>query len=85
MAGSYQEPVTIRSSKKVMRLFVEQGLLTAFYSDNGPQFDSREFANFSKNFELQHVTSCREEGQPRAQATHATLSFFGMVISMTQA
>ncbi|XP_045104483.1 uncharacterized protein K02A2.6-like isoform X2 [Portunus trituberculatus] len=41
----------------LMNLFAEHGSPTTLYSDNGPQFDSREFANFAASFDFQHTTS----------------------------
>ncbi|KAG0712335.1 hypothetical protein GWK47_018706 [Chionoecetes opilio] len=41
----------------LMQLFAEHGSPTTLYSDNGPQFDSREFANFAARFEFRHTTS----------------------------
>ena len=39
------------------QLFAEQGSPNTVYSDNGPQYSSREFREFSKLFGFQHITS----------------------------
>ena len=43
--------------KILTRLFTEQGSPSVLYSDNGPQYSSREFHDFALQFEFQHVTS----------------------------
>lgn len=39
------------------RLFAEHGSPSTLYTDNGPQYASREFAEFAKDFEFRHCTS----------------------------
>ena len=37
--------------------FERYGLLSAVVSDNGPPFNSQQFADFSKVYDFDHVTS----------------------------
>ncbi|XP_043236528.1 uncharacterized protein K02A2.6-like [Amphibalanus amphitrite] len=43
--------------KVMMQLFAEHGSPSTVYSDNGPQYSSKEFRTFSEMFGFKHVTS----------------------------
>ena len=43
--------------KVMAQLFSEQGSPSTVYSDNGPQYSSREFKIFSEKFGFRHITS----------------------------
>ena len=59
----YLESIQLRSttSKTIINtlksLFARHGIPEIVRSDNGPQFSSREFAEFAKTFQFKHVTS----------------------------
>uniref|UniRef100_A0A1A8J489 Integrase catalytic domain-containing protein n=1 Tax=Nothobranchius kuhntae TaxID=321403 RepID=A0A1A8J489_NOTKU len=43
--------------RKLKAHFARQGIPNIVFSDNGPQYSSTEFANFSRKWEFQHHTS----------------------------
>ena len=42
---------------QLKRIFSRHGIPDILFTDNGPQFDSREFTNFSTDWQFQHLTS----------------------------
>ncbi|XP_046373936.2 uncharacterized protein K02A2.6-like [Haliotis rufescens] len=52
--NSLTTPATITAVKAI---FSSHSIPTKLRSDNGPQFDSREFKDFCKSYGIQHVTS----------------------------
>ena len=59
---------TIRALKSV---FARYGIPEVVRSDNGPQYDSAEFAKFAKDWEFKHVTSSPLYAQSNGEAERA--------------
>ena len=59
---------TIRALKSV---FARHGIPEVVRSDNGPQYDSAEFAKFAKDWEFKHVTSSPLYAQSNGEAERA--------------
>ena len=50
----------VNSSMSILQretIFSRHGIPDILFTDNGPQLDSREFANFSPDWRFQHITS----------------------------
>ncbi|XP_038073055.1 uncharacterized protein K02A2.6-like [Patiria miniata] len=54
VSGQCSSAAVITLTKQI---FSEQGIPTKVISDNGPQYDSREYHKFSQDWEIDHVTS----------------------------
>ena len=52
-------------------LFARHGIPEVVRSDNGPQYDSAEFAKFAKDWEFKHVTSSPLYAQSNGEAERA--------------
>ena len=60
---------TSRSVARVLSsLFARRGLPDVLVSVNGPQFVSAEFANFTKKWKFEHVTSSPHNAQSNGKA-----------------
>ncbi|KAL3980052.1 solute carrier family 39 (zinc transporter), member 14 [Sarotherodon galilaeus] len=55
--------------RKLKAHFARQGIPNIVFSDNGPQYSSTEFANFSRKWEFRHHTS--SPGYPQSKAESA--------------
>ena len=64
--------VTTRGVIKVLKsIFSRYGAPDVLISDNGPQFDSAEFAAFGKTWKFQHQTSSPGYPQSNGKAENA--------------
>ena len=64
----------VNSSQTILqlkRIFSRHGIPDILFSDNGPQFDSREFANFSTDWQFQHLTSSPRYPQSNGEVERA--------------
>lgn len=64
----------VNSSQTILqlkRIFSRQGIPDILFTDNGPQFDSREFANFSTEWQFQHITSSPRYPQSNGEVERA--------------
>ena len=57
--------------KRLKRHFSTHGIPAFIYSDNGPPFNSHEFANFANDYEFQRVTSSPECPQSNGKVESA--------------
>ncbi|CAI5678464.1 unnamed protein product [Oreochromis niloticus] len=57
--------------RKLKAHFARQGIPNIVFSDNGPQYSSTEFANFSRKWEFQHHTSSPGYPQSNGKAESA--------------
>ena len=57
--------------KRLKRHFSTHGIPAFIYSDNGPPFNSHEFANFANDYEFQQVTSSPEYPQSNGKVESA--------------
>ena len=57
--------------KKLKKVFRHQGIPETIVSDNGPEFSSNEFKNFSKEWSFHHVTSSPRNPQSNGQVERA--------------
>ena len=55
-------------------IFARHGIPEVVRSDNGPQYDSAEFAKFAKDWEFKHVTSSPLYAQSNGEAERAVQS-----------
>ena len=55
----------------MMPIFARYGIPDVIVSDNGPQYSSREFGEFAKNFNFKHVTSSPHHPQGNSEAERA--------------
>lgn len=53
-----------------MTIFSQFGILETLVSDNGPQYSSKEFADFAKWYDFNHITSSPLYAQSNGQAEH---------------
>ena len=64
----------VNSSQTILqlkRIFSRHGIPDILFTDNGPQFDSREFANFSTDWQFQHLTSSPRYPQSNGEVERA--------------
>ena len=64
----------VNSSQTILqlkRIFSRHGILDILFTDNGPQFDSCEFANFSTDCQFQHLTSSSRYPQSNGEVERA--------------
>ena len=57
--------------KRLKCHFATRGIPAIIYSDNGPPFNSHEFANFAIDYEFQQVTSSPEYPQSNGKVENA--------------
>ena len=73
----YTEVCSLRSTSsasvihKLKTVFARHGIPESLMSDNGPQFSSQEFSNFSKDYGFDHVTSSPNYPQTNGEAERA--------------
>ena len=56
---------------QLKRIFSRHGIPDILFSDNGPQFDSREFTTFSTDWQFQHITSSPRYPQSNGEVERA--------------
>lgn len=56
---------------QLKRIFSRHGIPDILFSDNGPQFDSREFTTFSTDWQFQHITSSPRYPQSNREVERA--------------
>ena len=56
---------------QLKRIFSRHGIPDILFSDNGPQFDSHEFTNFSTDWQFQHITSSPRYPQSNGEVERA--------------
>ena len=56
---------------KLKTVFARHGIPDSLMSDNGPQFSSQVFSNFSKDYGFDHVTSSPNYSQASGEAERA--------------
>ena len=64
----------VNSSQTILqlkRIFSRHGIPDILFTDNGPQFDTREFANFSTDWQFQHLTSSPRYPQSNGEVERA--------------
>ena len=64
----------VNSSQTILqlkRIFSRHGISDILFTDNGPQFDSREFPNFSTDWQFQHLNSCPRYPQSNGEVERA--------------
>ena len=60
-----------RVTEHTKSIFARHGIPETFISDNGPQFDSSEFPQFSDQFGFEHRTSSPRHPQGNGEAERA--------------
>ena len=68
MSKNVNSAQTILQLKKI---FSRHGIPDILFSDNGPQFDSHEFTNFSTDWQFQHITSSPRYPQSNGEVERA--------------
>ena len=56
---------------QLKRIFSRHGIPDILFSDNGPQFDSHEFTNFSTDWQFQHIKSSQRYPQSNGEVERA--------------
>ena len=56
---------------QLKKIFSRHGIPDILFSDNGPQFDSHEFTNFSTDWQFQHITSSPRYPQSNGEVERA--------------
>ena len=70
---------TLSAIIKFMKVqFSRHGIPDVLVSDNGPQFTSKEFAEFAKQWEFQHVTSSSYHPKSNGKAESAVKVIKGL-------
>ena len=64
-------------------IFARHGLPTTVMSDNGPQYSSKEFSSFAKEYQFEHVTSSPHYPQANRLAEHAVRTIKGLLQKST--
>ena len=62
---------TAQTILQLKRIFSQHGIPDILFSDNGPQFDSREFTTFSTDWQFQHITSSPRYPQSNREVERA--------------
>lgn len=65
--------------KKLKSIFARHGIPNIINSDNGPQFTSKEFQNFSKEWNFNHTTSSPYHQQSNGLAERAIQTVKGII------
>ena len=60
-------------------IFARHGVPETFFSDNGPQYDSKEFVEFADKFGFQHITSSPRFPQSNGEAERGVKTFKEML------
>ena len=64
----------VNSSQTILqlkRIFSRHGIPDISFIDNGPQFDSRDFTNFSTDWQSQHITSSPRQHKSNGEVKRA--------------
>lgn len=60
---------------QLKRIFSRHGIPDILFSDNAPQFDSREFTTFSTDWQFQHITSSPRYPQSNREVERAVPNY----------
>ena len=66
-----QQMLTLEKLSKLKKVFNLQGMPDILFSDNGPQFDSEEFKDFSTSWGFEHVSSFPKYPQSNGEVERA--------------
>ena len=66
-------------------MIATHGIMNILVSDNGPQFASREFAEFASNYNIQHNTSSPLRPQSNGLAKKAVQTIKGLMTKCSRA
>ena len=76
---------TAETVKSIKRMIATHGIMDILVSDNGPQFASREFAEFTSNYNIQHNTSSPLRPQSNGLAEKAVQMIKGLMMKCSRA
>nr|XP_039271207.1 uncharacterized protein K02A2.6-like [Styela clava] len=62
---------TAETVLKMRKIFCRHGICDVLFSDNGPQFDSRLFKEFAKEWNFEHITSSPKYSQSNGETETA--------------
>ena len=72
-------PTTAEVVIHLKSIFVRHGIPETLISDNGPQYSSREFSEFAKEYEFRHVTASPYHPQGNGEAERAVGTVKGLL------
>lgn len=76
---------TAETVKSIKRMIATHGIMDILISDNGPQFASREFAEFTGNYNIRHNTSSPLRPQSNGLAEKAVQTIKHLMIKCSRA
>nr|XP_039253356.1 uncharacterized protein K02A2.6-like [Styela clava] len=62
---------TAETVLEMKKIFSRHGICDVLFSDNGPQFDSRQFKEFAKEWNFEHITSSPKYSQSNGETERA--------------